>query len=154
MSKNNLKKLIRDYLNTAVMMQIATSKSNQPWACTVYFTHDEYFNLYWLSLPSRRHSEEIRTNEKVAGTIVLPHTLGDDVRGLQFQGIARELATKEEAILGMQYYAKRYGMSQDRVTSIVENKDGHLCYKITPSLFVLFDELNFPDNSRQEYKII
>lgn len=86
-----LKKLIEDYLKEAWMMQVATSHNSQPWACTVYFAHDENWHLYWISLPTRRHSKEIRENNKIAGTIVLPHVPGDKVRGLQFQGIAKKL---------------------------------------------------------------
>jgi uncharacterized protein len=147
-----LRKLIEDYLKEAKMMQVATSKDNQPWACTVYFAFDEDLNLYWISTPDRRHSEEIRENEKVAGTMVLPHTPGDNVRGIQFQGVAKEL-TQVEAVEGMKYYAERYGLDKERVSAILDGKDGHVCYKITPSLYVLFDEKNFPDDSRQEYKL-
>jgi len=75
------------------------------------------------------------------------------VRGIQFQGIAKELTGKSEAKQGMKYYAERYGMKPERVNAILDCSDGHVCYKITPSLYVLFDETNFPDDSRQEYKI-
>jgi len=53
----------------------------------------------------------------------------------------------------MKYYAERFGMKQDRVKAIFDSTDGHVCYKITPTIYVLFDEINFPDNPRQEYKI-
>lgn len=147
----DIKQLIKDYLTQAKLMQVATVRDNQPWVCTVYFACDEQMNLYWISKTTRRHSEEIRDNEKVAGTIVLPHTPGDDVRGIQFQGKAIELNDKDAAKIGMQYYAKRFGVEKERVTAIIENSDGHVCYKITPIMFVLFDEVNFPDNPRQEF---
>jgi uncharacterized protein YhbP (UPF0306 family) len=147
-----LRKLIEEYLSEAKMLQVATSKHDQPWACTLYFAFDEKLSLYWISEPSRRHSEEIRMNEKVAGTIVLPHNPGDKVRGLQFQGIATELTGKEAAD-GMKVYANRYGMKQKRVNAILDGSDGHFCYKIKPSLYVLFDEKNFPKNPRQELEV-
>ncbi len=148
-----LKKLIEDYLKKAKILQIATSKENQPWACTVYFAFDEQLNLYWISKSNRRHSEEIRNNNKVAGVIVLPHTPGDKVQGIQLQGIAKELTDKTEAAVGMKYYAKRFGMKPERVKAVLDGTDGHICYKISPSLCVLFDETNFPDNPRQEYHL-
>lgn len=148
-----LRKLIEEYLQEAKMLQVATSKDNQPWACTVYFAFDNHLNIYWISKPNRRHSEEIRNNDKVAGVIVLPHTPGDEVRGIQFQGVAKELITEDEATEGMKYYAKRFGMKSDRVKAILDGDDGHVCYKIIPSLYVLFDETNFPDNPRQEYTV-
>ena len=149
----NLRKLIEDYLKEAKMLQVVTSKNNQPWACTVYFAFDENLNLYWLSKPTNRHSEEIRNNEKVAGTIVLPHVPGDKGRGIQLQGIAKELNSRSEAEVGMKYYAKRFGLKLKRVKVILDGSDGHRCYKITPDYYVMFDELNFPDNPRQIYKL-
>jgi len=149
----NTRKLIEDYLNQAKMLQVATAEDNQPWACTVYFAFDEQLNLYWISKPNRRHSEEIRNNDKVAGVIVLTHTPGDKVRGIQFQGVASELSDKDDAVAGMKYYAERFGMKPKRVEAILNGRDGHVCYKITPSLFVLFDEANFPNDPRKEYKV-
>jgi uncharacterized protein len=153
MNNTKLKDLIIEYLQQAKLLQVATSKDNQPWACTVYFAHDENLNLYWISTPKRRHSIELRINPKVAGIIVLPHIPGDEVRGLQFQGTAQELRDPDEALTAMQYYKDRYNMPPARVDAIINDTDGHLCYKITPSTIVLFDELNFPDNPRQEYQV-
>ena len=103
-------KLIKDYLDTAILMQIATVRENQPWACSVYFAHDNNLSLFWISTPERRHSQEIYDNEKIAGTIVLPHTPGDKVRGIQFQGVAKVLIDVREVQHGMDVYAARTGM--------------------------------------------
>lgn len=148
----DLKKLITEYLEQARLMQVATSKGDQPWVCTVYFAADDMLNIYWISKPNRRHSEELKNNSKVAGAIVLPHTPGDDVRGIQFQGVAYELSGKD-AGEGIGVYAKRYNMPQERVEKILNGTDGHAVYKIKVDTFVLFDEVNFPDNPRQEYKV-
>lgn len=147
-----LKKLIGDYLEEARMMQVATSRNTQPWICTVYFAYDESWNLYWLSLPSSRHSQEIKENDKVAGTIVLPHTPGDKVRGLQFQGTAEEIVKAESVRRLFPYYGKRLNY-MEAAEEIISGKNEHHLYQIKPSLFVLFDEVNFPANSRQELKV-
>lgn len=147
-----LKKLIEEYLSEATLMQVVTSKGKQPWACSVYFAFDKDFNLYWISTPSRRHSLELENNPKVAGTIVLPHTFGDPVRGIQFQGTAKHLG-KLQSAKALKYYMKRFGMPLKRVKDILEKRDKHICYMIKPNLIVLFDEVNFPDNPRQEYKV-
>ena len=148
----DLKKLIIDYLEHARLMQVATSKDNQPWVCSVYFAYDDELNLYWLSKLDRRHSLEIEQNEKVAGTIVLPHTPGDKVRGLQFAGIAKKLVG-EELKQGLNVYAKRMGTKEEKQQSILDGTLGHTIYKIKPSVFVLFDEQNFLDNPRQEFML-
>lgn len=148
----DLKKLIHEYLKEAHIMQVATSKDNQPWACTVYFAFDSELNLYWISSTKRRHSEELRNNEKVGGAVAIYHAPGEKVRGIQFEGVAKEL-TGEEAQKAMKHYTSRFEMKEERVKKIVEGSEDHLCYKITPKMFVLFDETNFPNDPRQEYEV-
>lgn len=148
-----IKKLIKDYLNEARLMQVSTAKDNQPWTCSVYFAYDNDLNLYWISTPQRRHSQEIRENEKVAGVIVVPHTPGDKVRGIQFQGVAELLTNSEKIQHAMDTYATRMGMKEERKQKIIQGKDNHVPYRIKPTTFVLFDEVNFPDNPRQEYTV-
>lgn len=149
----NLRKLIEDYLKEAKLMQVATSLANQPWVASVYFAYDDLLNLYWISRPTRRHSRELKKNEKVAGTVVLPHTHGEKVRGLQFEGVAKEL-NGQKAKEAMEHYSKCYpDISQEKIEAIIEGKDSHVCYQITPTAFILFDEVNFPDNPRQELNL-
>lgn len=85
----NLKKLIRDYLKEAKLMQLATSVNNKPWVCSVWFGFDVDLNIYWFSSTKRRHSKEVMKNPKVGGAIVYPHTPKDPPRGLQFEGTAK-----------------------------------------------------------------
>ena len=148
----DLRELITNYLHEARLMQIATAKDNQPWVCNVYFAFDNELNLYWISTPQRRHSQEIEVNGKVAGTIVLPHTPGDKVRGIQFEGVGKS-ATGDTMQKAMDTYASRMGMPEARKQKILEGKDAHIPYIIKPTLYVLFDEVNFPENPRQEYNL-
>lgn len=148
----DLKTLIQDFLEKARIMQVATSRDNQPWACTVHFAYDEDMHLYWISTPERRHSKDLETNDKVAGTVVLPLVPGEPVRGIQFQGIAKRLEA-EELKRGLTVIAARSGMKEERQQKIIDGTDGHTVYEITPTLFVLFDALNFPDDPRQEFKL-
>lgn len=41
-------------------------------------------------------------------------------------------------------------MTVDRIEKIVDGTDGHACYQVKPCIIVLFDEVNFPKNPRQE----
>lgn len=153
MTTPDVRALIELYLQKAVLMQVATVSGSRPWVCSVYFAFDDQLSLYWISSGNRRHSRELRENEHIAGTIVLEHTPGDDVQGLQFEGVAKELTDISEVREGMNCYALRFSMPEDRMNTIIDGKDEHVCYKITPTSFVLFDEVHFPDNARQEYVI-
>ncbi len=149
----NLKKLIKQYLREAKLMQLATSLNDQPWICSVWFAADENMNIYWLSSTTRRHSKEVLKNNKVAGTIVIPQTPDDSPRGLQLQGIAEFLTEQKDIDKAMSIYGGRIFKKED-ITKFMNNKEKpHRFYKIKPTQFVLFDAVNFPENSRQEYNL-
>ena len=152
----NLRKLIDDYLKEAKLMQIATSADGRPWVASVWFAADNSFNLYFISRQTRRHSQEITRNPQVAGAIVKPHdTLGDKTRGLQFEGKCSDVKGKE-LIKSFALFAKRFPKVTKFILSpkdIINGVTDHRLYKIIPSKIVLFDEINFPGNSRQEYKV-
>ena len=146
----DLKSIIFDYLSKAQMMQLGTSHNNQPWVTTVYFAYDANLNLYWLSNPSRRHSEEIKKNSKVGGSIVMMHNYGDKVRGLQFEGEARKL-DGPDAELAVNIYKSRYWIVESRATNEPGPQD--TCYQLHPKKFTLYDEINFPQNPSQVLEI-
>jgi len=149
----NLKSLIKKYLQEAKLMQLATSVDNQPWVCSVWFAADEDLNIYWLSSTTRRHSKEVLKNNKVAGAIVLPQTPNDPPRGLQFQGIAKLLTDKKDADKAMSVYAGRIFKKEDIIEFMNNKEKPHRFYRIEVNQFVLFDAVNFPENSRQELNL-
>ena len=140
------------YLDEARLMQVATCVDGQPWCCTVYFAHDNLNNLYWISLPDARHSQEIGQNAKVAGTIVLPHTYGGPVRGLQFEGTARAIFDDEEIRRLSAAYSERFGRAA-LASDLISGQNPHYLYQIKPEYFVLFDTRNFPNQPRQEWRL-
>lgn len=147
----DLKTLIHEYLQSTRMMQIATCAKNVPWNCTVYFAYDEELNLYWISKPTRRHSQEIIDNPRVAAVIVHDQQPPQSaVRGLQCEGIAELLSGADE-----EKAAKIYTRQLDREESLLQDirsgENPHKFYRIRPRRFVLFDRINFPEQEQQEY---
>ncbi len=147
-----IEKIIRKYLKIAHMMQIATIKDGQPWCCTVYFVSDENLNLYWISIPERRHSQEILENEKVAAAIPIKHIPGENVIGIQVEGDAKLVQDLKEIKRIAPIYADRYGRSKKWCDDFIAGKTKHKLYRVTPRLFVLFDEETFPTDPRKEWK--
>ncbi len=147
-----LRNLIEEYLEKAILLQVATSANDQPWVCTVHFTFDVELNLYWMSLPERRHSLEIKSNPKIAGVIVHPHKITDVSRGIQLQGMAHEIVDTEELETTFPYYGKRFNC-MGSLPRLINGKNKHRLYRLKPSLYVLFDEVNFLNNPRQEYRM-
>ena len=149
----NLKKLIQDYLQEAKLMQLATVVENQPWASSVWFAADNDLNIYWISSITRRHSQEVLKNKKVAAAICLPQSPKDTPRGLQLEGTAELLTDKKSIVKAIFLFAGRI-FTKTQIKQFMKDKNHpHRFYKITPTQFVLFDSLNFPDDSRQEYNL-
>lgn len=149
--KSKLKQLVMQYLDEAKLMQIATVNGDRPWVATVWYAADKDMNLYFVSRTFRRHSMEMMKNPNVAGTIVKPHTIGsgEKVRGLQFEGTGR-ICNEKEFRIAHELYSKRYIGA--RIPPISEGNANEMVkfYIIKPKLFVLFDEVNFPEEPRQE----
>jgi uncharacterized protein YhbP (UPF0306 family) len=145
-----LPKLIATYLEQGTVMQLATAKDNQPWVCTVYFVADKDMNLYWLSTPSRRHSSEIAENNKIAVTV--PIKLDRPVAGVQAEGEATRVTGHAEIESLMKKYVEKYQAGTKFYDNFVNGKNEHVMYRFTPRQFVLFDELNFPDDGRKMWQ--
>jgi len=153
-TRNKLKKMILDYLKEAKLLQIATAKNNKPWVATLWYVHDSKFNLYFISRRSRRHSLELMRNPDVAGAITKTHIIGsgEKVRGLQFEGKAEEChgATLKEA---SKLYLSKYPRAVKIPLEKLQDPNFTATYVVHPRTFVLFDEVNFPKEPRQEIKI-
>lgn len=148
------KKLIKEYLEQHRVMQLATSDDNRPWVCNVHYFSDESFNIYWISTPERRHSQEIEKNPNVAITIKVHEDTDDDpfVIGLSAEGTASQLTIDETKSIGTQYLEK-VSKAPSLLEDIVNGTNPHRFYKMTVSKFVLFDTNNFPSEPRQEVTI-
>lgn len=149
---NKIEQLIREYLKEAKMMQLATAEGSQPWACSVWFASDEDLNIYWFSSTTRQHSVEIRKNPKVAATICLPQSPADVPRGLQLKGLAGELNNPKDIAKARSVYEGRIFDAKTVDSLMVHPEKPHRFYRIWPNLIVLFDAVNFPDESRQEWR--
>ncbi len=147
----NINELIPKYIAESELMQLATVRDNKPWICTVHFVEDSDLNLYWLSLPSRRHSQDIEKNNHVATAIAVKRN--KPVVGIQAEGTASIIQDKETVKTIMKKYVEKYSIGGNFFDNFVAGKNQHVLYKFTPENFVLFDEMNFQgDMVRQEWK--
>jgi uncharacterized protein YhbP (UPF0306 family) len=148
----DVNKLIKQHLAGGRMMQIATVSGDQPWICTVYYVEDEQLNLYWLSFPSRRHSQEIADHGKVA--VAVPIKFDKPVIGVQAEGLA--MAVTDKAVVGktMKLYSERHNSGHNFYDSFIAGANEHVLYKFTPCKMFLFDEVNFPGGQRQEWQAV
>lgn len=139
----DIEQTIRNYLPQIVHMSLATSADNKPWVCEVHFAFDDDLNLYFRSLPARRHSQEIAKNPHVAGNIVTQHFLNQTVRGVYFEGTAKKLSPGDEQTAAYEALSKRLGMGKELLEE-AKNPEGPQLYKITVNAFYVFDAYNSP----------
>jgi uncharacterized protein YhbP (UPF0306 family) len=146
----SVKSLVKKYLDEGKAMQVATSSDGQPWVCTVYFVPDEQQNLYWLSLPIRRHSQEVAENNKIAIAIAVKFDK-NPIIGIQAEGTVEVLDNLEMVEKVIPDYVGKYGSGKDFYELFKAGKNQHQLYKFTPSKYFLFDEVNFSDGQKHEW---
>jgi uncharacterized protein YhbP (UPF0306 family) len=146
----NLEKIVRDYLAQVVHLSLGTSKDNKSWVCEVHFAYDKDLNLYYRSLTSRRHSQEIEANPYVAGNIVKQHDLGVSGVGIYFEGKAKKLEPGEEQNEAFECIKKRLKAS-DEILEEAKRPAGHQFYKITVSTYYAFG--SFDGKPSQKYEL-
>lgn len=141
--------LIRTYLDEARLLQLATVRDGQPWASTVNFVADDDLNFYWVSVLTRRHSQEIADHAKVAAAIAVQ---ANPSVGIQVEGEAERLTDVANLRKAAELYHQRYQHDLDFVQDFVADRRQHKFYRLKPRLIVLFDEKTFPQNPRKEWR--
>lgn len=137
----DIEQAIREYLPQIVHLSLGTSRDNKPWVCEVHFAYDDQLNLYFRSLTSRRHSQEIAANPNVAGNVVTQHTLqSGPPLGVYFEGTAERLTNKEAQKIAADVIIKRLGTKAD-ILEEAQRADGHQFYKITVDTFYVFGDI-------------
>jgi len=142
------KKLILDHLKNANVMQLATAQNNQPWVCNVHFYTDEHLNLYWLSEPGRRHSQDIAANPKVAVAVLVSEEM--PLIGVQLEGDA-EQCDAADYVEVLHAYGKRHHR-EAWAQAVIDGEGNNKLYKFTPRVLGLFDLKNFPKDPKQEWR--
>lgn len=134
----DVEKTIRDYLPNILHMSLGTCVNNKPWVCEVGFVYDDDLNLYWRSMASRRHSQDIAANPQVAGNIVVQHGPGEKPRGLYFEGTAEMLHGIDEASPVYQLFVDRLGFGP-AILEDAAKEDGFKFYKVNVADWYMFD---------------
>ena len=146
----NVEKVVRELIDKTVHLSLATVDNNAPWVCEVHFAYDDTLNLYFRSLKSRRHSQEIANNPNVAGNIIDKYGLGEPVAGVYFEGTAELLSAGNEQNIAADCLKTRLGIADDIVDETV-SEDGHQFYKIAVTNWYVFGR--FGGTSGQKYKL-
>jgi uncharacterized protein YhbP (UPF0306 family) len=137
----NIEAIIREYIDKSLHLSLGTCVGNKPWVCEVHFAYDEDLNIYFRSLMSRRHSQEIAENPNVAGNIVHQHALTDVPHGIYFEGTAERLTDEAERQRVFAYFKNRLGTGEEKLEE-ARREDGHQFYKITVLTWYAFGKFD------------
>jgi uncharacterized protein YhbP (UPF0306 family) len=146
----NLEAVIRAYLPSVKHLSLGTSKDNKPWVCEVHFAFDDTLNLYYRSLTSRRHSQEIAENPHVAGDIIRQHAIGEYPLGIYFEGTAEKLDSGPEQQTAAKLLTSQQEIPVD-ILAEAQRPDGPQFYKISVSTFYIFGKLD--DTGGKKYQL-
>ena len=108
MSESPLAKRIAEFLSAHHVVTLATSAEGAVHAASLMYAVDG-FELYWMSDPKSRHSQEIETNHRVAATIAPDYSDFKAIRGLQIAGTAARLTAGGEILHASALMLRRYG---------------------------------------------
>ncbi|MBP7837512.1 pyridoxamine 5'-phosphate oxidase family protein [Candidatus Saccharibacteria bacterium] len=150
MDNKQTEELVRDYITKTVHFSLASVKDGKPWVCEVHFAYDNDLNVYFRSLTSRRHSQEIALNPHVAGTIVRQHALEEGCDGaLYFEGTADIMTDEATRVAVMPFFQKQLG-AKETILDDAKSKDGHQFYKITVKNWYLYGAFGQPKSAKYQ----
>ncbi len=142
---------IREHILKIIHLSLATVANDKPWVSEVHFAYDDNLNLYFRSLRSRRHSQEIELNPVVAGNIVRQFGLKEAPVGVYFEGTAKLLEPGEERDVAFNCIKERLGAG-DEIIEEAKLPDGHQFYKISVDTYYLFGRFDGDVSRKYELK--
>jgi uncharacterized protein YhbP (UPF0306 family) len=152
MNNDEIETVIREYITKVPHMSLATVSNSNPWVCEVHFAYDSGLNLYFVSLMTTRHAQEIALNPNVSGSIVRQHALTEAPSGIYFEGQAErlEIVTQED----IQRYATILNRDVEQVTdklTAVDGKPISAMYKVNVTNWAAFG--NFDGNGHRKHEL-
>ena len=148
---STLKQELSKYLHEGKIMQVASSYDNKPWVVSVFYVVDDEYNFYWLSLPDRRHSQEIKDNNNAAITIAIKQDL--PVIGIYAEGRVTVAKDQNEVKKVAEEYVRKHGAAKTFYDRFLKGINQHWVYKLSPRSITLFDEHNNPRDPVQILKL-
>ncbi len=134
-------------------MQLSTvDPSSEPWVVHVWYASTPSLDLIFVSRLTRVHSEHLRMRPPVAGGIIAIELErpGQKVQGVTFTGRAYECPS-EECDDAYRAYAECWPQAHDLfpLAAIQAGDSMMRLYRVRPQAFVLFDEVNFPEEPKR-----
>ena len=86
----------REIIDANLYMTLATADGDgRPWAAPVWYAHQDYNDLYWMSRPGARHSRNLAVRPEV-GIVIFDSTVPEgNGQAVYVEALAEELGQAE-----------------------------------------------------------
>jgi uncharacterized protein len=93
MKREELLKIVTDYLDRYTTMTVACCEDNRPWAAAVYYARQD-LDLIFFSAPGSLHSTMLAKNPTAAAAIHGNYSEWKEIKGLQIAGSVERITSK------------------------------------------------------------
>lgn len=137
------------YLDGHTTLNLATSGLVGLWACAVLYVVDDG-RLYFTSVESTRHGQNITATGVAAGTINDDCTSWQSMKGIQLEGIVEPVVDVDELTRIVAAYLHRFPFSaalwdgETDPTRIAADPGIHGFFRFTPSRMLFMDNEHSP----------
>jgi uncharacterized protein YhbP (UPF0306 family) len=149
MDNQELKQIVKQFLSERRVMVLATSDSEFPWICNVYYVVDEELNFYFLSYSHTIHVKQMLENDKVAVTVADSDQIPEnDKRAVQVGGKIERVSDVEK----IKWFIDNWTKTPEKYPAdelAVDEK--RAVYRVTPKKFKYFDTKMFPDGEHCQF---
>lgn len=134
--------IARQIIDSNRYLTLATADgAGQPWACPVWYAHEDYTSFLWVSRPGARHSRNIAARATVSAVIFDSTVPQARTQAVYLEALAEELtgAERDRAIAFFSRRSRALGLTEWRTADVTERAPHRLyrasasaCYILTP----------------------
>ena len=144
---SNLDKLARKIIENNQYLTLSTVDDNSnPWISPVVYTYDEDWNFYYVSMPSSKHSKNIKAHGGVSFAIFDSHQLWGEGVGLQIEATSEIVKLKDIPKVAKLYAMRKYPyggintkIAMNFIKSVVLQNKTYKIYKLIPQTIWMND---------------
>jgi nitroimidazol reductase NimA-like FMN-containing flavoprotein (pyridoxamine 5'-phosphate oxidase superfamily) len=127
--------IARQIIDSNKYLTLATADgTGRPWACPVWYAHEDYTSFLWVSQPQARHSRNIAARAAVSAVIFDSTVPEGQAQAVYLEALAEELsgAQRDRAIAIFSRRSQSFGLSEWR-TADVTAPAPHRLYRASAS---------------------
>jgi uncharacterized protein len=112
MTRQELERIVTEFMDSFTTMTLACSLNDKPWAAAVYYAR-QGFDLVFFSSPDSLHSRNFSQNARAAAAIHGDYRGWKEIKGLQMEGTVGPFAGTAAKARALATYLKRYPFTKD-----------------------------------------